>query len=216
MLYAALTQCSASKRRGAFDEFIHVAGGYTYWAFNDYRLHPESSNRAQRIVRPPAYIEGARFPSGDNPAWRSSDLWVVGDEFFFASGNDADRLLGQARLMRTLESALLALLVFGWSRQSLQAGRRLGQPDPIRVQPRVPGARRPRDIRHDATVFLPGRCGRRCIAGRGARPSSAAASSPGSTSPVSMSSFGWPASAARCGTASRTRMSALDPHLLGE
>jgi hypothetical protein len=99
------------------DELVHVTGGYSYWAFNDYRLHPENGNLPQRWVALPAWIGGAKFPSLDQEYWRKSDAWVMGHEFFYETGEDHFPRLMAARAMIALFSVATGVLVFWWSRR---------------------------------------------------------------------------------------------------
>jgi hypothetical protein len=99
------------------DEIVHLTGGYSYWRFNDYRLHPENGNLAQRWVALPAWIAGSRFPTLDQEYWRTSDAWVMGHEFFYETGEDHFPKLMAARAMTALMSAAVGALVFLWSRR---------------------------------------------------------------------------------------------------
>jgi hypothetical protein len=99
------------------DEIAHVTGGYAYWKLDDYRLQPENGNLPQRWVALPAVVAGARFPALDQPYWRKSDVWVMGHEFFYETGEDHfPRLMG-ARAMTGLLSVAVGALVFCWSRR---------------------------------------------------------------------------------------------------
>ncbi len=99
------------------DEIAHVTGGYTYWKLGDYRLQPENGNLPQRWVALPLVIAGARFPDLDQPYWRKSDVWVMGHEFFYETGEDHFPRLMWARAMTGLFSVALGALVFCWSRR---------------------------------------------------------------------------------------------------
>src|SRR5689334_19530885 len=95
-LYYVMAISAASQKSMTFDEMAHLTGGYTYWAFNDYRLHPENGNWPQRLAALPAVLSGARFPPLDQPAWTTSNVYVMGDKFLYFSGSDADTLLGRS------------------------------------------------------------------------------------------------------------------------
>jgi hypothetical protein len=99
------------------DEIAHLTGGFSYWRFNDYRLQPENGNLPQRWVALPSAIAGARFPDLDQPYWKKSDVWVMGHEFFYETGEDHfPRLMG-ARAMTGLFSIAVGALIFCWSRK---------------------------------------------------------------------------------------------------
>jgi hypothetical protein len=99
------------------DEIAHLTGGVSYWKFNDYRLQPENGNLPQRWVAIPAVVAGAKFPDLDQPYWRKSDVWVMGHEFFYETGEDHFPRLMWARAMTGLFSVALGALVFCWSRR---------------------------------------------------------------------------------------------------
>ncbi|HVU32613.1 MAG TPA: glycosyltransferase family 39 protein [Opitutaceae bacterium] len=98
------------------DEIAHLTGGFAYWQFNDYRLQPENGNLPQRWAALPAYLEHAKFPTLDQIYWRTSEVWVMGHEFFYETGQDHFPLLMEARAMIALFSVGTGLLVFLWSR----------------------------------------------------------------------------------------------------
>ena len=114
-LYYVMAVTAASQKSMTFDEMAHLTGGYTYWAFNDYRLHPENGNWPQRLGALPALIGGAGFPRLDQPAWTGSNVYVIGDQFLYSSGNDADTLLGHSRMVMALVGVVLGALVYAWA-----------------------------------------------------------------------------------------------------
>jgi hypothetical protein len=108
---------AASRKSMTFDEMAHLTGGYTYWAFNDYRLHPENGNWPQRLAALPAVLAGASFPRLDQPAWTRSDVYAIGDQFLYASGNDAGTMLGRGRGVMAMLGVALGALVYAWARR---------------------------------------------------------------------------------------------------
>jgi hypothetical protein len=116
-LYYFMALSAASQKSMTFDEMAHLAGGYTYWAFNDYRLHPENGNWPQRLGAVPALLSGASFPRLDQPAWTTSNVYAMGDQFLYSSGNDADTVLGRGRAVMALLGVALGALVYGWARR---------------------------------------------------------------------------------------------------
>jgi Dolichyl-phosphate-mannose-protein mannosyltransferase len=116
-LHFAMAVGSKRSESTTSDELVHVTGGYTYWAFNDYRLHPENGNLPQRWVALPAWIGGAKFPTLDQEYWRKSDAWVMGHEFFYETGEDHFPRLMAARAMIALFSVATGILIFWWSRR---------------------------------------------------------------------------------------------------
>jgi hypothetical protein len=116
-VYYLLATSAASQKSMTFDEMAHLTGGYTYWAFDDYRLHPENGNLPQRLGALPAALSGAGFPRLDQPAWTKSDVYAIGDQFFYSSGNDADTLLMRSRAVMALLGVALGALIHAWNRR---------------------------------------------------------------------------------------------------
>jgi hypothetical protein len=116
-LYYVMAVSAAAQKSQTFDELAHLTAGYTYWAFDDYRLHPENGNWPQRLAALPAVLGGAAFPTLAQPSWTRSDIYAVGDQYLFASGNDADTLLQRGRAVMALAGVALGALVFAWSRR---------------------------------------------------------------------------------------------------
>src|SRR3954463_12209893 len=83
LVYAGAALYGVSGKSATFDEHIHVAGGYSYWSQNDYRLNPEAGNLAQRWVALPLAIQRPNFLPPDHPAWTGSKQWVIADVFFY-------------------------------------------------------------------------------------------------------------------------------------
>lgn len=114
-LHAGLAFVSARQKSPTFDEVAHLTGGVSYWRFNDYRLQPENGNLPQRLLALPVAFADFTFP--DNPqAWEQSDVWTLGRDFFFRTGNDLDRLLLRGRSVAILLSVTTCLVTFFWAR----------------------------------------------------------------------------------------------------
>lgn len=108
---------SASREFGhTGDENAHLTGGYSYWRLDDYRLHPENGNLAQRWLALPLLAQELNFPPQGSRAWRRGDYWPVSDAFLYESGNDVTAMLGAARGMSAVLGGALVFVVFIWSR----------------------------------------------------------------------------------------------------
>ena len=99
------------------DENVHLTAGYSYWAFNDYRLNPENGNLPGRWAALPLLLGDDRFPSRDHVFWWKSMQWVLGYEFLYRQGNDPEGMLLRGRAMIALLGVALGLLVYLWSRR---------------------------------------------------------------------------------------------------
>jgi len=117
VLHVALALMSASHRSTTSDELFHVTGGYCYDRFGDFRIQPDNGVLPQRLHGLPAVLGGARFPELEgNEYWRLSDLYVIGHQFFYETGNDHWPLLMAARAVNVIFSLGLGVLVFAWAR----------------------------------------------------------------------------------------------------
>src|SRR5262249_24505740 len=57
------------------------------------------------------------FPTLDQPAWRTANVWEMADQFLYQLGNDADALLLGGRAMVALFGLGLGLVVYLWTRR---------------------------------------------------------------------------------------------------
>ncbi len=98
------------------DELPHLTAGYSYWAHNDYRLQPENGNLPQRWAALPTFLRGATFPALQSEDWAASNVWSIGYDFLYRTGEDHVPKLRAGRAMIALFSVATGLLVFFWSR----------------------------------------------------------------------------------------------------
>lgn len=115
--HAVLATVAMREKSTTADELAHITGGYTFNHWHDYRLQPENGNLPQRWQALPATWSQTSYPSLNTTAWHKSDVWLVGYDFFYTSGNNPDWLLFSARAMNSLFGAATVLLVFFWSRR---------------------------------------------------------------------------------------------------
>jgi len=119
LILAAFWICLISGLREkclTYDEIGHVTAGFTYWRFGDYRLDPENGNLPQRLMALPLLGSSYRFPSTDQEAWRRSDIWTLGYQWFYGLGNDPDAMTRRGRAVCGLLAVALGALVWAWSR----------------------------------------------------------------------------------------------------
>ncbi len=115
--YVALAVSAISQKCATWDESAYIAGGYSYWLRNDYRLNAESGHLSQRWDTLPLLTGRYLFPGVQVPGWRTGDAWDVGNRFLYTIGNDADAILFRGRLAAALLSAGVGVVVFLWSRR---------------------------------------------------------------------------------------------------
>ena len=99
------------------DEIAHLTAGYSYWKTDDYRLQPENGNLPQRFAAIPLLGKGLKFPTQDQDAWRISDVWDLGFQWFYSCGNDLAGMLRSGRRMIALFGVATGALVFLWARR---------------------------------------------------------------------------------------------------
>ncbi len=100
------------------DEIAHFTAGYSYWKYNDYRLQPENGNLPQRWAGLALLLQEPALPvDGLEHIWRASDVWMIGEVFFFRAGNPIDRMLFLTRCAMLVWPLALGALVFFWSKR---------------------------------------------------------------------------------------------------
>jgi 4-amino-4-deoxy-L-arabinose transferase-like glycosyltransferase len=122
LLYWAMA-VSVSPRVGVTaDELVHAVGGYSYWQFNDYRLHPENGTLPMRAAALPWLAMDLQFPPLTDHAWQHANAHVAGRAFFFETGNPFERLLLTGRAVIALFGAFTVWLTWRWARGLFGAG----------------------------------------------------------------------------------------------
>jgi hypothetical protein len=99
------------------DEGVHLAAGYAFWRYDDYRLNPENGNLPARVMALPLLFGNYKFPSTESDAWRNSDKWALTWQWFYQLGNDANQMTRYGRAAAALLAVALGALVWAWSRQ---------------------------------------------------------------------------------------------------
>lgn len=118
LAHASLALWAVAQKSVTADELLHLTAGYSYWHLDDYRLHPENGILPQRWAAIPAALARPPFPKLEgNAYWRTSEVQVVGHQFFYETGHDHFPLLMAGRAMIGLFSVGTGLLVFLWSRR---------------------------------------------------------------------------------------------------
>lgn len=112
-----LMAASVSPRMGVTaDEVVHLTGGYSYWKFNDYRLHPENGTLPMRVAALPLLGMNLKFPPLDEPTWVNSKVNLIGEIFFYQLGNPLEQMLQRGRAAIALLGVLTCWLTWRWAR----------------------------------------------------------------------------------------------------
>jgi len=100
-----------------FDEVLHATAGFSYWRFGDYGFQPENGNLPQRVAGLPLALGSYKAPATDSSEWRNSQAPVVGYNWFYELGNDAERMAASGRAACGVLAVLLGAVVWAWSRK---------------------------------------------------------------------------------------------------
>ena len=65
--YWVMAVTAASDKSVAYDEVVHLTGGYIYWLRSDFRLDPMSGMLPQRLAGLPLLFMAPAFPPTDDP-----------------------------------------------------------------------------------------------------------------------------------------------------
>ncbi|MCX6953710.1 MAG: phospholipid carrier-dependent glycosyltransferase [Verrucomicrobia bacterium] len=93
------------------DELPHLAAGFVYDHFGDFRFQPENGNLPQRVQGLAGVAVDARFPT-DPALWSHSAVWQLGWDYLYGVDNPTDRIVQSARGLNALFGVALGLLIF--------------------------------------------------------------------------------------------------------
>jgi hypothetical protein len=114
VVFTALALSSLRVRAATFDEGVYISAGYAHLATGDYRLLPIHPPLSKLAAAWPLVLAGARADFQD-AAFREADPWDFAHRFLYR-WNDADWMLGLARLPVVALTAAFAALLFAWTR----------------------------------------------------------------------------------------------------
>ncbi len=117
LLHFALSSLAIFAKSPTFDESVHLAGGYTFWTLDDYRINPENGNFPQRWAALPLLFRSDIKVPLDSSHWLEAKEWFFSFFFLFKSGNDPDSLFIPAKFMMLILSLALCVAVFLISRE---------------------------------------------------------------------------------------------------
>ena len=106
----------SSQESAIMDELAHIPAGYGYVRYLDFRLNPEHPPLVKALAGVPLLFAGVKFPT-EHSSWQTdvNGQWESGNQFFYFSGNDADRLVQTARFGPIFLTLLLIVLIYVWS-----------------------------------------------------------------------------------------------------
>lgn len=116
-IHFVLAVTSVRHKCTTYDELAHLTRGYSYLLTGDFRLGPPHPPLAHYWAALPGFLNRPTFPSRDQNAWRTSDVWKIGWQFFYDQGNDIRSMLFAGRVMIAVLSVGLGLAAFAWSKR---------------------------------------------------------------------------------------------------
>ncbi len=99
-----------------FDEGEELFTGYDIWLRSDFRMEGANGDFVKRWATLPLLFTRPNMVSTADEAWRSGDPYWAGYKFLFESGNDADRVLLQGRIMVMLLGLATGFIVYRCAR----------------------------------------------------------------------------------------------------
>jgi cytochrome b561 len=109
---------TASKNLPAVaDEIAHLTGGESYWRYGINHLQPENGYLAMHWATLPLRWHPPVFPAVPSDLPEASAMIVIGNRFFYESGNNAAAMLSAGRAMMALVGAALVGLIWWWARR---------------------------------------------------------------------------------------------------
>ncbi|MEP6604264.1 MAG: glycosyltransferase family 39 protein [Spartobacteria bacterium] len=112
ILHAALAVTATIDKSPTFDDPTHLTAGYSYWLQNDFRMDSENGNFPARWAAIPLIFEEPNLIPLRNSSWEEVNIGAASKQFFYASGNNPERVLLHGRIMMSILSAALCLVVF--------------------------------------------------------------------------------------------------------
>ena len=98
-----------------YDEPMHLAAGYSYFATGDFRLDSEHPPFVKQLQALPLFVAYELSFSSDTKDWRERGDYLLGQDFLYAAKVPADQLLGLSRLVNLSLGGLLIVLVGWWA-----------------------------------------------------------------------------------------------------
>jgi len=126
LVHFILLLTSASQKSVTYDEIVHLTAGYSHLKLGDFRLVTEHPPLVFLWSSVPLLFQDLSFPSLYEKAWNTSDAWGLGWQFFYNCGNDHRIMLFWGRLMASVLSVGMGILIYLWSRRLFGSKGALG------------------------------------------------------------------------------------------
>jgi len=100
-----------------FDEAVHLAAGYSYWATGDFRLNTEDPPLPKLLWALPGLLDGSAVFRPDPAHWGRADQWLIGFDFLYGEPGRVEILLAPARRVNLFFGVGVVVLVGAWARR---------------------------------------------------------------------------------------------------
>jgi len=103
-----------------FDETAHIAAGYSYVRYLDYRLNPEHPPLVKALAALPLLLLDLNFPTSAE-SWQKdiNGQWDVGGRFLYTVGNNPETIVHLSRIFPIILTLLTIILIYFWSAELL-------------------------------------------------------------------------------------------------
>ena len=119
-LMGALMFTSAWEDTANSDDNVALIAGYSYLRTQQFRLEPQNPPLIKSLSAVPLLLMPLTepwHPGAESSGWAQADPDIVGREFLYHSGNDADAIFRAARLPMILFALGFGAALFGWTRR---------------------------------------------------------------------------------------------------
>ncbi len=118
LICTGVTAMASRRNSTTFDEIVLMAGGARGWVTGEWNIAPEHPPLMQYLYGLPIHLTHPQLPdvkaTPDSSTVRDfSFRYVYSRAFFWASGNDPEKLAFLGRMMGAIMAGLLVLAVFG-------------------------------------------------------------------------------------------------------
>lgn len=114
-VHGLLAIYSSVNKSMTMDEGIHLTGGVSFNAYNDYRIVPETGNVPRRLAAIPAMLVQSTRPSTDDTFWKTGNGWRTSDLFIYRDLQEPMWTIFLGRCLILLFNIGILFGVFKWS-----------------------------------------------------------------------------------------------------
>jgi 4-amino-4-deoxy-L-arabinose transferase-like glycosyltransferase len=122
VLYWLMATSAWQTKCTTFDERENITAGLGYWHYGDPRLIGDGCFLPKILPAWPITLGKYNYPEENSPNWLVVQARELSNDTFYKLGNDPARMLYLARGSMALVTALVGLIIYGWSRRLFGRG----------------------------------------------------------------------------------------------